>query len=153
MDDLRFTSFSTAFQSYQDDGQMKMKSFVQWNPFTVEKIMSPRAGLELGTSRLLSQRLNHFSGFSKIYVCIPRHSSVFSKICLYISSKSSKNTWVVLGFPKRLCRMFLKDDENHMTQNKIRESDVLLEAYLIISYHIQLLGSYTGGHNASRPQT
>ena len=27
-----FTSFSTVFQSYQDDGQMIMKCCVQWNP-------------------------------------------------------------------------------------------------------------------------
>ena len=26
-----FTSFSTVFQSYQDDGQMIMKGCVQWN--------------------------------------------------------------------------------------------------------------------------
>ena len=27
-----FTSFSTVFQSYQDDGRMIMKGCVQWNP-------------------------------------------------------------------------------------------------------------------------
>ena len=27
-----FMSFSTVFQSYQDDGQMIMKGCVQWNP-------------------------------------------------------------------------------------------------------------------------
>ena len=27
-----FTSFSTIFQSYQDNGQMIMKGCVQWNP-------------------------------------------------------------------------------------------------------------------------
>ena len=37
-----FTSFSTVFQSYQDDGRMIMKGSVQWTPFTVQKI-SPRA--------------------------------------------------------------------------------------------------------------
>ena len=31
-DDLYFTSFSTVFQSYLDDGPMKMKGCVQWNP-------------------------------------------------------------------------------------------------------------------------
>ena len=45
-----FTSFSAVFQSYHDDGRMIMKGYVQWTPFTVEKI-SPRAGLELRTSR------------------------------------------------------------------------------------------------------
>ena len=36
-----FMSFSTAFQSYQDDGQMIMKGCVQWNLFMVmvEKIL------------------------------------------------------------------------------------------------------------------
>ena len=42
-----FTSFSTVFQSYQDDRRMIMKGCVQWKPFTVEKI-SPRAGIESG---------------------------------------------------------------------------------------------------------
>ena len=27
-----FTSFSTVFQSYQDDGRVIMEGFVQWNP-------------------------------------------------------------------------------------------------------------------------
>ena len=36
-----FTSFSTVFQSYQDDGQMIMKDCVPWNSFffMVEKIL------------------------------------------------------------------------------------------------------------------
>ena len=38
-----FTSFSTVFHSYQDDGQMIMIGSVQWN--------LPRAGLEHGTAR------------------------------------------------------------------------------------------------------
>ena len=42
-----FTSFSTVFQSYQDDGRIIMKGCVQCNPFTVEKI-SPRARIEPG---------------------------------------------------------------------------------------------------------
>ena len=32
MDGCNFTSFSTVFQSYQDDGQVIMKGCVQWNP-------------------------------------------------------------------------------------------------------------------------
>ena len=28
-----FTSFSTVFQSYQADGRLIMKGYVQWNPF------------------------------------------------------------------------------------------------------------------------
>ena len=43
-----FTSFSTVFQSYQDDGRSIMKAMNVCNeaPFTVEKI-SHRAGFEL----------------------------------------------------------------------------------------------------------
>ena len=41
-----FTSFSTVFQSYQDDGGLIMKACVHWSPIYVEKI-SPRAGIEL----------------------------------------------------------------------------------------------------------
>ena len=35
-----------------------MKGRVQWNPFTVEKIL-PRAGIELGTARSVGQRSTH----------------------------------------------------------------------------------------------
>ena len=35
-----FKSFSTVFQSDQDDGQMIMKDCVQWNPFTIGKILA-----------------------------------------------------------------------------------------------------------------
>ena len=38
-----FTSFSTVFLSYQDDGLMIMKGCLQLNLFTVEKIL-PRVG-------------------------------------------------------------------------------------------------------------
>ena len=43
-----FTSFSTVFQSYQDDGWMimKLKAVCNGTPFTVEQI-SPQAGIEL----------------------------------------------------------------------------------------------------------
>ena len=53
-----FASFSTVFQSYQDDERLIMKDCVQWNPFTLEKI-SPRAGLERTTARSVGQRLTH----------------------------------------------------------------------------------------------
>ena len=42
-----FTSFSTMFKSYQDDGKLIMKAVCNGAPFSVEKI-SPRAGIELG---------------------------------------------------------------------------------------------------------
>ena len=41
-----FTSFSTVFQSYQDDGRMIM-TVCNWTPFTVIMISS-RAGIEPG---------------------------------------------------------------------------------------------------------
>ena len=51
-----FTYFSTVFQSYQDDGRMKMKGCVSGTLFAVEK-NSPRAGLEPGTARSVGLRL------------------------------------------------------------------------------------------------
>ena len=53
-----FTSYSTIFQLYHDDGRMIMKDCVQWNLFRVERISS-QAGLELATARLVGQRLTH----------------------------------------------------------------------------------------------
>ena len=46
-----FTSYSTVFQSYQDDERTRA-------PFTIEKI-TPRAGLELETARSVGKRLTH----------------------------------------------------------------------------------------------
>ena len=42
-----FTSFSTAFQSYQDNGRLIMKGCVPSAPLSVEKIML-QAGIKLG---------------------------------------------------------------------------------------------------------
>ena len=55
-----FTSFSTVFQSYQDDERLIMKAVCNGAPFTVEKIL-PRAGIELGTARSVGQRLTHLA--------------------------------------------------------------------------------------------
>ena len=46
-----FKSFSTVFQSYQDDGRMIMKGCVQWNRLRLKR-SSPQAGLELTTAEL-----------------------------------------------------------------------------------------------------
>ena len=47
-----FTSFSTVFQSYQDDGRMIMKGCVEWIPvYSSEDFNS--SGLELGTALFL----------------------------------------------------------------------------------------------------
>ena len=55
MDDLGFywdfTSFSTVFQSYQDNGWMIMKGCVQWNLIFSQDL----AGLEHGTIRSVGQ--------------------------------------------------------------------------------------------------
>ena len=40
-----FTSFSTVFQSYQDDGRLIMKGNVHGTPFMVEIL--PQVGIEL----------------------------------------------------------------------------------------------------------
>ena len=53
-----FMSFSTVFQSNQDDGGMIMKGCVQWTLFTVEK-NSPRAGLKLKIAKSVGQRLGN----------------------------------------------------------------------------------------------
>ena len=47
------TSFSTVFQSYQDDGKLIMKGLCNGAPLTVEKIL-PSAGIELGSLDHLS---------------------------------------------------------------------------------------------------
>ena len=52
-----FTSFSTVFQSYQDNGQMIMKAVCNGTPFMIEKI-SPQVGLEPGTARSVRPALN-----------------------------------------------------------------------------------------------
>ena len=56
MDDLNLTSFSTVFQSYQDDGQMIMKGCMLL--FTVDKNL-PRAGAQTLDARSVGQRLTH----------------------------------------------------------------------------------------------
>ena len=52
MNDLRVyvSSFSTVFQSYQDDGWVIMKGCEKCDPFTSEQIL-PQAGLEPLTTR------------------------------------------------------------------------------------------------------
>ena len=41
-----FTSFSTVFQSYQDDGWVIMKGCVQWQPVNILKRFPPSLGME-----------------------------------------------------------------------------------------------------------
>ena len=52
MDDLGcywdFTSFSTVFQSYQDNGWMIMKGCVQWNLIFSQKDFRLKLGLNMG---------------------------------------------------------------------------------------------------------
>ena len=54
-----FTSFSTVFQSYQDDVRIIIKGLCNGVPFTVGKV-SPRAGLEPPTARSVGQRLTYW---------------------------------------------------------------------------------------------
>ena len=51
-----FTSFSTYFQSYQDDKRMKMKRCVQWKSVNDFNILPPPAGIKPGAVRSAGQR-------------------------------------------------------------------------------------------------
>lgn len=54
-----FTSFTTALQSYQDDGRVITKVSMQWSAlFTIEK-NSTSSGYRPGTARSAVQRLAH----------------------------------------------------------------------------------------------
>ena len=55
-----FMSFSTVFESYQEDGQMIMKGCAQWNPVYSCEEYSPWVGLKLGTARSVGQCLTHW---------------------------------------------------------------------------------------------
>ena len=61
-----FTTFSTVFQSFQDDERLIIKGLCNGTPSTVEK-NSPQAGLELGTARSASQRLTHRATGAPVY--------------------------------------------------------------------------------------
>ena len=53
-----FTSFSTVFQSYQDDGRLIMKGCVQWNSvFDIEDFAS--SGDRTRAARSVGQPLTH----------------------------------------------------------------------------------------------
>ena len=51
-----FISFSTVFQSYQVDGQVVMKGYVQWEPFVIQRFLLP-SGLEPRTAFSVGQCL------------------------------------------------------------------------------------------------
>ena len=58
MNDLRFYVFFNSISVIQDDERLKMKGCVQWNPFTVKKIL-PQVGIELWTARSVGKRLTY----------------------------------------------------------------------------------------------
>ena len=60
MGDMHFTSFTTVFQSYQDDERNIMKVCVKWNPVYCREDFA-LSGLELGTARSVGQRLTHWA--------------------------------------------------------------------------------------------
>ena len=63
-----FTSFSTVYLSYQDDGRLKRKAARNGTSFTAEKI-SPQVGLEPETEKSEAQRLTYVAtGASKLYM-------------------------------------------------------------------------------------
>ena len=60
MDDPDFTSFSTVFQSYQDDGRVIMKGCVQRYPFKVGKISASSGdGDRSRAARSIGHRLTY----------------------------------------------------------------------------------------------
>ena len=83
MDDLRlnilFNSISVISGQWADDNE---KAVCSGTPFAVEKI-SPRAGLEFGTTRSVGQCLTHVR-LEQIQICQPIHrrKERFYKSCL-----------------------------------------------------------------------
>ena len=74
-----FASFSTVFQSYQDDGRMIMKTVCNGTPFTNEK-NSPGAGIEAGTVRSpgrVAQSVGHLNRKSGVLGLIPGLATYF----------------------------------------------------------------------------
>ena len=55
-----FTSFSTVFQSYQDNEKAIMEGYVQWSLFMAEKILT-WAGLEPKAARLVGLGLTYWA--------------------------------------------------------------------------------------------
>ena len=58
MGDLRFTFFSTVFQSYQDNGRLIMKKCVQWNSVYREEDFATSDD-QTRFTRSVGQHLNH----------------------------------------------------------------------------------------------
>ena len=79
--------FSIVIQSCQDDLLMIMKGCVQWNLFTVEKIM-PQAGLQSGTAKSVGQpltpELHRLSIKGKDRVSAPERLPFYLKYILYL---------------------------------------------------------------------
>ena len=75
-----FASFSTVFQSYQDDGSMIMKRFVQWNlvygwkDYRLERGSNP-GPLDLYTSRNLGELHSRKNQNYLTLANIPSHRS------------------------------------------------------------------------------
>ena len=100
MNDLRFyvlfnstsviTPFWTVFQSYQDDGQVIMQVYVQWNSvYGWESFAS--SGLELWTARSAGQRLTHGSTGAPSTLCNTCYSftnnSKFPELELFVKKE------------------------------------------------------------------
>ena len=89
-----FTSFSTLFQSYQDDGRIIIKGCVQWNPVydygrikSIHVHVTVRLASEIATDGQAPRLLNLFHAqlmkFSfLINVKIPTNVGIFIFICI-----------------------------------------------------------------------
>ena len=68
-----FTTFSTVFQSYQNDGMVIMKSFVQWNhiydwkDFRLERVSNPKLLDQEARLNLPSYHSSHTCTFKASY--------------------------------------------------------------------------------------
>ena len=94
MDDLRFTSFTTVVQSYQDDGRMIMKGCVQWNSvYGWEDFAS--SGDRTRAPRSVGQRLTHGT-WANLYV-FPLFLQ-YASLIVSIFTKENNFTYFLYAF-------------------------------------------------------
>ena len=87
-----FTSFSTVFQSYQDDGRVIMKGCVQCKPGHCWKEL-PSVEIEPGTTKSVGQLLTYCRGVTRGNFII-RTTMFYS---LLLEGKASISATLVIG--------------------------------------------------------
>ena len=81
-----FTSFSTVFQSYQDDGQIIMKGCVQWNSVDGWENF-PSSGARTRASRSVGQCLIHWATWAPASQMITLIILKIEQFCFTMASK------------------------------------------------------------------